>query len=175
MKQYRKHTLASQASGFTEGYSGQSLAGQSLVEFVLVMPILVLVLIGGFSFGMGTYQAHMASDAVQMPAMKKLDLSNETGAVGGGTLQGYMNGSNVKGNFNTGSLIDSVTVATGSPYTSIMVGSKNFTPTASFIPGFTIKVGEAINRNLLEPANSGAEVRPANTAWVPGGTPNPPP
>lgn len=154
---------------------GTRRAGQSLVEFVLVMPILVLVLIGGFSFGMGTYQAHMASDAVQMPALKKLDLSNETGTVGGGTLQGYMNGSKIKGNFNTGSLIDTVTVTTGSPYTSIMVGAKTYTSTVSFIPGFTIKVGEAINRNLLEAANAGAEVRPANTPWVPGGTPNPPP
>lgn len=149
--------------------------GQSLVEFVLVMPILVLVLIGGFSFGMGTYQAHMASDAVQMPAMKKLELSKQAAAVGGGTLQGYMNSSNLKGNFSTGSLIDSVTVQNASAYTSIMVGAKSYTSTVSFIPSFTIKVGEAINKNLLEAANSGAEVRPATTAWVPGGTPNPPP
>jgi hypothetical protein len=149
--------------------------GQSLVEFVLVMPILVLVLIGGYSMGLGTYQAHMASDAVQMPAMQKLKLSNQVTAVDGGTLQGYMNGGGLKGNFNTGALIDSVKVVNSDAYTSIMVGSKTYTSAASFIPGFTITVGEAMNKNLLEAANSGAEVRPYNTAWVPGGTPNPPP
>jgi hypothetical protein len=36
-------------------------------------------------------------------------------------------------------------------------------------------VGEVINKNLLQAANNGAEVRPYNTPWVPGGTPNPPP
>lgn len=145
------------------------------MEFVLVMPILVLLLIGGFSMGLGAYQAHMASDAVQMPAMKKLEISNVTGAVDGGALTGYMNGGGISGNLSSGSMIDSATVVNNGAYTSVVVGSKNYQSVASFIPGFTIRVGEAMNRNLLEAANAGAEVRPAATAWVPGGTPNPPP
>jgi hypothetical protein len=152
-----------------------SNSGQSLVEFVLVMPILVLILIGGFGFGLGTYDAHMASDAVQMPAMQKLSFADQAAAVPKDTLLSFMNGSKLKGSLKGTAPIDGVTIVNSGQYTSIIVGSKTFTPPASFVPGFTIRVGQVINRNLLEAANAGAEVRPYNTPWVPGGAPVPPP
>ena len=176
-KEPMKH-LNGQPVNITSGVlsaDGHSSKGQSLVEFVLVMPILVLLLVGGFSMGLGSYQAHLASDAVQMPAMHKLALSNITGAVDGGALAGYMNGGGIQANLSTGSMIDSASVVNSDAYTSVVVGSKTYQSVASFIPGFTITVGEAMNRNLLEAANAGAQVRPANTPWVPGGAPNPPP
>lgn len=150
----------------------RTLAGQSLVEFVLVMPILVLVLIGGFTFGMGTYQAHMTSDAVQFAMLRASDMANEPGTVSGGMVQGYINSGGLKGSLNSGSLVDSVTLNEA----GFLVASKNFVSSVSFIPGFTIKVGQAINPNLLKPTSSGGgQSRPLATPWVPGGTMIPPP
>lgn len=150
----------------------RTLPGQSLVEFVLVLPILLLVLIGGFTFAMGTYQAHMASDAVQFAMLRANDMANEPGAVGGGTVQGYMNSGGLKGSAASGSLVDGVTLNDA----GFLVASKNFVSSVSFIPGFTIKVGQAINPSLLKPISSGgAQSRPAGTPWVPGGTMTPPP
>ncbi len=146
--------------------------GQSLVEFVLVMPLLVLILVGAYSFGVGTYQAHMTSDAVQFAMLKSLDMANEPGAVSGGTLQGYINAGGLKGNLTKGGLVDGVTLNNS----GVLIASKNFTPAAAFIPGFTIKVGEAINPSLLKPTSTGgAQSKPLGTPWVPGGAMNPPP
>jgi hypothetical protein len=133
---------------------------------------------------MGAYEALLASDAVQMPSLGKLAFSNQASNVGSATLVAYMNGTTplddgetikIQGSLNTGKLIDSVNVINSSQYTSLMVGAKTFRPIASFVPGFTVHVAQAINKNLLQSANNGAEVRPYNTPWVPGGTPNPPP
>lgn len=147
-------------------------SGQSLVEFVLVMPILILILVGGFSFGMGTYQAHMTSDAVQFALLKSKDMANESGAVSGGMVQGFINSGKLKGSLSPGNLVDSVKL----DQQGFLIASKAFTPTVGFIPGFTIKVGQAINPSLLKPISTGGgQARPAGTAWVPGGTMNPPP
>ncbi len=149
--------------------------GQSLVEFVLVMPIFVLVLVGGMAMGMGAYQAHMAADAVKEPMLKKLEMSNTPNAVAGGMLNGYMNGSPLQGSLQMGSKIDNVQIVNVDDYTSVMVGNKQYQSIASFVPSFTIKVSQPINRNLLQAANSGAPSRPAGTPWVPFGTPVLPP
>lgn len=145
------------------------------MEFMIVTPVLVLILLGGFNFGLGAYQAHMASDAAQMPSTHKLTLSNTLTAVTAATLQGYMNDDGLKGSIRSGAFIDNVTLKTAEPHTRIMIGSKIFKPGAPFLPGFTITVGQAINANLLEAAQSGAEVRPYKTPWVPGETPVAPP
>ena len=151
-------------------------SGQSLMEFVLVMPLLVLILIGGFSFGMGTYDAHLASDAIQLPALNKTDMAKSTGAVASGTLLGYVTAGGTSGTLTSNALLDTVNKVDIDNYTSVMVGSKAFTPLASFLPGFTIKTAQVMNKGLLDAANTGgATVRPATTPWVPGGTPVMPP
>lgn len=147
-------------------------AGQSLVEFVLVMPIMVLILIGAFSFGMGTYQAHMTSDAMQFSMLNTTKMANEPGSVSGGMIQGYINAGGLKGSFGSGSMVDGVSLRNE----RFIVAKKNFTPAANFIPGFTISVAQALNPSLLKPTSEGGgQTRPLATAWVPGGTMNPPP
>lgn len=147
--------------------SRQTLTGQSLVEFVLVLPILVLILVGGFTFALGTYQAHMTSDAVQFAMLKANEMANEPGAVSGGMVQGYINSGGLKGSVSSGSLVDSVTLNSD----GFLVASKNFVSSVSFVPGFTIKVGQAINPSLLKPTSSGGgQAKPIGTPWVPGGT-----
>ena len=150
--------------------------GQSLVEFILVMPILVLILIGGFSFGLGIHDAHMASDAVQLPALQKLELANQANGVNSADLLKLMNNTSLSGSLKSGQLIDNVSIQQNGPYISIMVGSKRFSPPASFVPGFTIRVGQVINRNLLEDAYVGtSNIRSYTSPWIPGGTPVEPP
>lgn len=153
--------------------------GQALVEFVLIMPLLVLILVGGATFSIGIFQGHMASDAIQFPSMSKLEFSSKETTIDSGTLQAKMNNSGLQGNIQLGSLIDSVSVVDlngPTSYTSLMVGAKSFNSTVNFVPGFTITVGQAINRSLLLPATSGgATGQDSSNPWVPGGTPNPPP
>lgn len=156
------------------GQTGQ--AGQSLMEFVLVMPLMVLILVGGFSFGMGTYDAHMASDAIQLPALQKMDMAKTDTAIDPGKLMGYVSSGGTSGTLTSGSLLDSINEVDVDNYTSVMVGSKSFVPLASFIPGFTIKTAEVMNKGLLNAASTGgATSRDANTPWVPGGSPVKPP
>jgi len=150
--------------------------GQSLMEFVLVMPILVLILLGGFSFGMGAYEAHMASDAIQVPSAHKLDMGKIPAPVSSGTMLGYVTGNGTSGTLKSGDLLDNITQVPIDNYTSILVGTKDFAAVASFLPGFTIKTAQIINRGLLDSASTGgATTRPATTPWVPGGTPVMPP
>ncbi len=146
--------------------------GQSLVEFVLVAPIMVLILLGAFGFGLGTYQAHMTSDAVQLPLLKTMEMANLPGAVSAGQLQGYISSGGLSGSLVSGNLVDSLQV---DETTGIMTAKKNYIPLVNIIPGFTISVAHSINPGLLKPTASGGQARPMATPWVPGGTMQPPP
>jgi len=150
--------------------------GQSLMEFVMVMPLLVLILVGGFSFGMGTYEAHLASDAIQLPAMQKQDMAKKSGVVGSGDLMGYVSKGGTSGTLTSGALLDTINKKDIDNYTSVIVGSKTFSPLVNFLPGFTINTAEAMNKGLLDAASTGgATVHPAGSSWVPGGSPQKPP
>jgi hypothetical protein len=152
-----------------------SRRGQSLMEFVLVMPLLVLILLGGFTLGMGMYEAHMASDAIQLPALKKQDMASKSQVIGSGDLIGYVSAGGTSGTLSSGVLLDSINKQDVDNYTSVIVGKKSFVPLVGFLPGFSISTAEAMNKGLLDAANNGATVRPAGTAWVPGGAPQMPP
>lgn len=154
-----------------------SAKGQALMEFVLVTVLLFLITVGGANFGIGTYAAHMASDAVQQPNYRKLELSNNTGAISSGTLLGFMQNGAPKSQIPIGSLIDAVQVTHNADgFTSTIVGTKNYQPDVSFIPALSIKVGQVMNRNLLQPAYAGSRpVRSATQPWVPLGAPVKPP
>ncbi len=146
--------------------------GQSLVEFIFLAPVMVLILVGAFSFGLGTYQAHMTSDAVQLAMLKSVELADAPGKISSGKLQGYINSGGLKGNLSAGKLVDELTVVNG----RLLIARKNFTPLASFVPGFTISVGQAINPSLLKSISEGnARLRPLATPWVPGGNRMQPP
>ncbi len=149
--------------------------GQSLVELVLVTPILLLVLAGGFYMGMGLYEASIASDAIRTPAMKKMEMAGEPGAISPGTVLGYISSGQLAGNTKliNGAKVDSVTYANVSPYTSLVVGSKQF-QSVNPLPGFNITVAQPLNAKLLLAAHNGAKVRPAGSPWVPGGSPRTP-
>lgn len=147
------------------------------MEFALTLPIFCLLLVGGFSMAMGMYEAHMASDAVRHIAVNKMPMAQKPGAVGNGDIMTYIAQSGLRGSLpTTGTYVDSVNIAHGSLETAIVVGTKNYSALAGWVPDLTIRVTQPINRALLEPAyTGGGTVRPANTAWVPGGTPVPPP
>jgi hypothetical protein len=141
--------------------------GQSLAEFTLVAPLMVLILIGGFSFGMGTYQAHMTSDAVQLVMLKTKEMADTPGTISTGTLRSYINSGGLTGSLSAGNLVDQLTITPE----GFLVARKNFTPLASFIPGFTISVSQAINPSLMMPTSDGSATRrPLGIPWIPGGT-----
>jgi len=151
--------------------------GQSLVEFICVVPILFLVLLAGGNVGIGAYQAHLASDAVRQPLAQKLALGGDNAAVSGAKLLGFANNSAVKSQIKLGQLLDQVTVSPIDNYNSVITGTKTFNPIVDIpsIPSFTIQVKQVINGGLLQPAATGGTARPVSTPWVPNGAPVKPP
>lgn len=129
--------------------------GQSLVEYVLTLPIMLLVLVGGFGVGMAMYQAHMASDAIRQPALQKLAMAASDNAICGDQLLKYVNEGKLGGNLKVGRYIDSVSIHEQNEFGSVLVGHKTITPIAPFLPTFDIKVTQVVNRNLLYPSYMG--------------------
>lgn len=145
--------------------------GQSLVEFAMVAPIMVLILVGSFSFGMGAYQAHMTSDALQLVMLKTKEMADTPGMVSDGMLNGFIRSGGLTGSLSAGNLVDELALDG-----RFLVARKNFLPLVSFVPGFTISVSQAINPSLLMPISQGsAPLRPLATPWVPGGVLQTPP
>jgi hypothetical protein len=152
--------------------SAKPFRGQSLVEFVLILPIMIIILLGAFCFGLGTYQAHMTSDAIQLPLLRTMEMANLPEAVDEDKLKGYISSGGLNGSLAAGNLVDSIKP---NPTTGILIAQKNYIPLVSIIPGFTISVGHSVNPSLLKPTASGGNVRPMATPWVPGGVMQPPP
>ena len=143
------------------------VSGQSLIEFVLVLIFLMILLTGGVSFGIGTYRAQQASDAIVLPATHKLDMAKMPSAVSNGVLLGYTNAE------AGGALLDNIQVSSVSADIALIQGTKTVAPLVSFIPGFNIHTAQIINRALLEPTSTGnAKASPMITPPLPGGTPN---
>lgn len=159
----------------TTSFPQRKKAGQSLVEFVLVMPILILVMVAGGMIGLGTYEAHMASSAIQQPAMQKLAFSKNRNEIPPEIIQTAANNTGLEGTLDSGALIDKMQLVNSDSYTTILLGSKNFQAPIAFLPSFRIRVGQAINKNLLQPANDGSAIVHPNSPWVPNGAPVPPP
>ena len=156
--------------------------GQSLVEMVLITPLLLTILIAAFEGGMAMYTAGLASDAIRQPAAKKLLMAADDGTVTEGTVKGYANNGELKGNIMGGAALDNVTYAQTGPndVASLLVGEKKFKSPVSWLPDFTFTVTQPIQKNLLKPANAGG-AKPGGgggnpgSAWVPGGTVPPSP
>jgi hypothetical protein len=156
--------------------STQRVQGQSLVELALIFPILFLVLIAGVGFGLGLYQANIASGAIQQPALKKLEMADNPNAISSETVLGWVTKEGTKGNILGGKAVDSVSFVSDDPELALVVGTKEVHSIASFLPDMNITVVQGLNKNLLLAADAGAKIkRPAKTAWVPGGTPRLPP
>ncbi len=142
--------------------------GQSLMEFVLVLIFLTLVLTGGFTFGLGTFQAQQASDGVALPTSYKMDMANMPTNVGTGILLGYANGG------GNGAVLDNIQISPVTPDISLLLGQKSIAPVVNFIPGFTIHTAQVMNQALLMPtATGGAHASPISTPPLPGGIPTP--
>ncbi len=125
----------------------------------------------------GVFQAYIVANAMQGPALSKWDYADDSAAITPATLAASVNSKDgIATNISDpASNVSSVTVQDSDPFTSVIFGSKAYTPAIAFMPAFTIKVGQVINRNLLQAANSGTAVVHPATAWVPGGTPVAPP
>lgn len=158
------------------GTRRQCAHGQSLTEFVLVLPILLLVLVAAGYIGIGMYEAHMASDAIRQPAMKKLEMAGEAGAISNGVLLGYVTGGNLQGNIDYGAPVDDVSISNTADedLAAVIVGTKEFSVNLPPLPRFNYTVAQAVQKNLLLSAEFGAKKRPLS-GWVPGGTPRQPP
>jgi hypothetical protein len=157
---------------FTDFYNQQVFIdkGQALVEFTMVLPLLILILVGGTSFALGIHHAHMITEAVQMPSLQKLAMGDNPNAASTAELATMINSATLKDSVFKGNYVDSVSVkGSGDPFTSIIIAKASHASLASFIPGFSIAVGQAINSSLLSTTGNGIN-RPLNTPWVPGGT-----
>jgi TadE-like protein len=141
--------------------------GQSLVEFVLIMPILVLLTLGAGFLMLAAHRTHLMSNAVAQVALHKLEFANTAQAVSPSTLQSDITGGDLKASFNPGPLVDSVTVADSDPYTSLVTGILQVKSPISWLPSFTVGVSQAINRNLLLPASTGTAAVHTREPWAP--------
>jgi hypothetical protein len=153
----------------------KSAQGQSLVEFVLVFPILFMLAVAAGSMALGVHQGHVASLAIAQIPLHKVEMAEKEGALGSGDLTGYATGGKFKGPFGSVPAIDSLTVQSVDPYTDLAVATKSFTPLTTFVPGFTMRTAQVINHNLLQAMNTGSGTAHPATDWVPGGTPTPTP
>lgn len=149
--------------------------GQSLAEFTIIAPILVLVAIAAGMMSLGAHRAHLLSNAVQQVTLQKLQFSNTAAAISVDALKTTMNQGGLSASFNTAPLVDSVRVVDSDPYTSLLIGAKAFQPSLTLVPGFTVNVAQTINRNLLLAANDGRAIVHPVAPWVPGGAPVAPP
>lgn len=140
-------------------YRPTHLKGQSLVEFVMVMPVLLLILLGAFTVGLGIYQGANASMAVKTPVMQKIDLAKDPGDTTNQAkmlIQNYNSGS-----LQMGSAIDRARTVGTSNKTTVIIATKEFQPPVSFLPMVDFTVTQAINSDLLN-ANQ-ATASPAAT------------
>lgn len=141
--------------------------GQSLVEFVLVMPILVMMTLGAGLLMVAAHRTHMLSNAVSQAALHKLEFANTAQAISPGMLQADMTGGQLKASFNPGPLVDNVTVSDSDAYTSLVLGTLELKSAISWLPSFTVGVSQVINRNLLLPASSGTATVHSREPWAP--------
>ncbi len=138
----------------------QMYCGQSLVEFVMIVPVIILFMVIAAYVGMAMYHGNMASSAVKGPSMHKSEMAENPAAVGEGDLLGFALGDAPTGNINEGGVLDTLTVNPVSPLTSVMIGEKTFTAPLLFANvDFVFSASESIQLQLLEPANQGGVVR----------------
>ncbi len=144
----------------TPSLNKRSYRGQSLVEFVMIVPVIILLMVIAAYVGMAMYHGNMASSAVKGPSMHKLEMADNPAAVGEGDLMGFAMASAPTGNINEGGVLDALTLSNVSPLTSVMVGEKIFTAPLLFANvDFVFSASESIQLQLLETANQGGVIR----------------
>ncbi|MBY0402622.1 MAG: pilus assembly protein [Cyanobacteria bacterium] len=124
------------------------LSGQALVEFVMVAPILLLILLGAFAVGYGIYQGATASMAIKAPLSNKMQYV--TSASSPQSILTQQVTQYRTGNLQPASALDSVT-ANGDPtqLTSVVVGSRQFVSGVQFLPTINFTVTQGMNTNLM--------------------------
>src|SRR5690606_35410041 len=109
------------------------------VELGIALPVLLLILVGAVAFGIGSYQANIASDAIRQPALKKMEMASTPAAVSPGQVMGWVTGEGAKGSMSSGGgAVDSVSFVDANEEVSIVVGTKRYTPPigGNLVPGF---------------------------------------
>ena len=156
-----------------DAQANKAVRWQSLVEMVLVTPLLLmLVVIAGY-LGIGMYHAQMASDAIRQPAMRKWEMANNPKQITEKMVLGYTtnkaNPNLTQGNIQGGDL-DDIDFVNVNDDISVVVGTKRFS--AMGLPTFNFTVAQAVNRKLLRnAANNKAVVRKFTDEWLPYGSP----
>lgn len=122
-------------------------SGQALVEFVMVMPLLLLLLLGSFAVGLGIYQGASASMAIKEPVNKKINLAKNKGV--STTDAENLVKSFKSGNLDSGNSVDTVNFVETDKVTSVIVANKRFTPPVPFLPTVDFTVTQGINTSAL--------------------------
>jgi Flp pilus assembly protein TadG len=120
-----------------------------LVEFVMVMPMILLLLLGAFAVGQGMYQGASASLAVKAAMNRKADLANQPGQ----TLTQASNliRTTIHGNLDNGNAVDTVLPDAGSTntLTTVLIANRRFTPPVPFLPPVDFTVTQGIPTRLI--------------------------
>lgn len=133
--------------------------GQSLVELILVMIVLIPVLLAVGYTGIAMYQGTMASEAIKEPATAKSELANTSAAIPTSKLLAM-----TKNGGNGGTPLDAVSVsAPVSANTVMIVGQKKSITIPFFNITMDFTVAQPIQKSLLE-ANTGTRSSAPNQA-----------
>lgn len=131
--------------------------GQALIEFVIALPLLIILMASTFAIGVAMYSGANASTAVRTVKENRAALADSVG--GANDLMGFINA------YNSGSLavagnVDSVNTVQNGKVISTIAAQKAVTPPPiPFItlPTFTFTSVDGIHSSLLQ-ANTGASV-----------------
>jgi Flp pilus assembly protein TadG len=129
--------------------SSKTPQGQSLVEFVMVMPMILLLLLGAFAVGQGMYQGASASLAVKAAMNQKATLANQPGQTltqASNLIRGA-----VHGNLDNGSAVDTVVpdAASTNTLTTVLIANRRFTPPVPFLPPVDFTVTQGVPTRLI--------------------------
>ena len=124
----------------------QYATGQALLEFVFVLPVIILIFLAVFYVGMALYTGANASSSLSASLQNQAsyaDAANPT-AVATGLVNGYSIGSYKI----MGSPVDSVSITTTGNTVDVVKATKSVT--VPLFPTFNFTVAQGIKSNLLK-------------------------
>ncbi|MEM0951895.1 MAG: TadE family protein, partial [Cyanobacteria bacterium P01_H01_bin.74] len=137
--------------------------GQSLQEFIIVLPILIFIVVAGTNFALGVHKAHMLSDASHWIASQKFRLADNDNSVGQVELRSLINSSSgVSDTLTRRDFIDQIRFNSIDRYFTIIEASTEQNALSNFVNGFEFKTSQVINRPLLLATSAGGPSRRLN-------------
>ena len=132
--------------------------GQSLVEFALSLPVLVMLLAGGFYLSQGIMEGQHASDAIQRSVSIKKTLAAKPEAIDPEFLR------ELGGN----AVLDKVHIVKDPNGVADLVVGHHKVVSTGILPDMEFSVVSSVNNRLMGTAHEkGAVVRPAGSPWAP--------